>query len=81
MGAERIKGYEAREIVGRHFSIFYPATDVATGKPDSELEIAARVGRYEDEGWRLRKDGSRFWDLTERRAAELRYRVLVERGE
>ncbi len=60
-GAERIKGYRATEIIGQHFSIFYPETDLKSGKPAYELEVAARVGRFEDEGWRIRKDGSRFW--------------------
>jgi PAS domain S-box-containing protein len=60
-GAERINGYTADEIIGRHFSIFYPPVDVIAGKPAGELEVAARDGRVEDEGWRIRKDGSRFW--------------------
>jgi PAS domain S-box-containing protein len=60
-GAERIKGYEAREIVGRNFSCFYPAEDVERGKPARQLKIALEQGRVEDEGWRVRKDGSRFW--------------------
>lgn len=60
-GAQRIKGYEAGEIIGRHFSRFYLPEDVAAGKPSRELEVAAREGRLEDEGWRVRKDGSRFW--------------------
>jgi PAS domain S-box-containing protein len=60
-GAERIKGYGVSEIIGKHFSIFYPEEDLQSGKPQRELEIAARDGRLEDEGWRLRKDGSRFW--------------------
>lgn len=60
-GARRIKGYEADEILGRHFSIFYPPDAVRSGWPDHELEVAQNVGRFEDEGWRLRKDGSRFW--------------------
>jgi len=60
-GAERIKGYRAGEIIGRHFSTFYPSEDVAAGKPDQELRVAIREGRFEEEGWRLRKDGSRFW--------------------
>ncbi|MFP2929525.1 ATP-binding protein [Pyxidicoccus sp. 3LG] len=60
-GAERIKGYRAEEILGQHFSRFYPAEDIARGKPEWELEIVAREGRFEDEGWRVRKDGSRFW--------------------
>ncbi|HEY4102802.1 MAG TPA: PAS domain S-box protein [Polyangiaceae bacterium] len=60
-GAERIKGYRASEIIGKHFSQFYPREDVASGKCELELEIAVRDGRVEDEGWRVRKDGSRFW--------------------
>jgi len=60
-GAERIKGYRADEIIGRHFSTFYPVHEVAAGTCERELEEAAREGRFEDEGWRLRKDGSRFW--------------------
>src|SRR5712692_6104464 len=59
-GAERIKGYRAEEIVGRNFSCFYPDADIKAGKPERELAEAARVGRFEDEGWRVRKDGSRF---------------------
>src|SRR5438093_6046499 len=60
-GAERIKGYRAEEIVGQHFSRFYPSEAVAEGKPARLLAIAARDGRVEDEGWRVRKDGARFW--------------------
>jgi PAS domain S-box-containing protein len=60
-GAERIKGYKASEIIGQHFSCFYPEEDVRAGKPAWELEVAGREGRFEDEGWRIRKDGSRFW--------------------
>jgi PAS domain S-box-containing protein len=60
-GAERIKGYRADEIIGKHFSCFYSQEDVAAGKPEMELKVATRVGRIEDEGWRVRKDGSRFW--------------------
>jgi PAS domain S-box-containing protein len=60
-GAERIKGYKADEIVGRHFSCFYPQEDLLKGKPEHELQMAVAEGRCEDEGWRLRKDGSRFW--------------------
>jgi PAS domain S-box-containing protein len=60
-GAERLKGYTREEIVGKHFSQFYPSEDVAAGKCDRELEDAIRYGRFEDEGWRIRKDGSRFW--------------------
>src|SRR5579862_6717897 len=61
LGAERIKGYKASEIVGKHFSVFYPPEDNSAGKPERELEIAIREGRVEDEGWRIRKDGSKFW--------------------
>ncbi len=61
VGAERIKGYKAEEIMGRHFSCFYPDEDVRDGKPARELVAAASEGRFEDEGWRIRKDGSRFW--------------------
>jgi PAS domain S-box-containing protein len=60
-GAERIKGYEAAEIVGRHFSMFYRREDVDDGKPARELKLAAETGRVEDEGWRVRKDGTLFW--------------------
>src|SRR5438034_5381973 len=60
-GARRIKGYEPEEILGKHFSIFYPEADVKAGKPERELEFAVREGRVEDEGWRVRKDGTRFW--------------------
>jgi PAS domain S-box-containing protein len=60
-GAQRIKGWTADEIIGRHFSIFYPPDDVKAGKCERVLEQAARTGRYEEEGWRLRKGGNRFW--------------------
>jgi PAS domain S-box-containing protein len=60
-GAERIKGYRADEILGKHFSLFYPPEVVAAGKPELELVMAEATGRFEEEGWRLRKDGSRFW--------------------
>ena len=60
-GAEQIKGYRADEILGRHFSVFYPDEARQSGWPDRELEIALADGRMQDEGWRLRKDGSRFW--------------------
>jgi two-component system sensor histidine kinase/response regulator len=60
-GAQRIKGYEAEEIIGRHYSVFYPPEDVAAGKPAHQLAVAAADGRLEDEGWRVRKDGTRFW--------------------
>ena len=61
VGAERTKGYTTAEILGKHFSIFYPPEDVAAGKCEHELDVAARAGRFEDEGWRVRNDGSRFW--------------------
>ena len=60
-GAERLKGYNAREILGESFERFYPPEDVAAGKPGRALTIAAEQGYYSDEGWRIRKDGSRFW--------------------
>jgi formate hydrogenlyase transcriptional activator len=60
-GAERIKGYRSEEILGQHFSRFYPQESLDRGKPQHELEVAAAQGRFEDEGWRIRKDGSRFW--------------------
>ncbi|MEO7101734.1 MAG: PAS domain S-box protein [Gemmatimonadaceae bacterium] len=60
-GAQRLKGYLPHEIIGKHFSVFYPRHDIEAGKPDWELEVATRVGQVEDEGWRLRKDGSHFW--------------------
>jgi PAS domain S-box-containing protein len=60
-GAQRLKGYRAEEIIGRHFSTFYPVEDIVAGKPAWELEVANHDGRYEEEGWRIRKDGSRFW--------------------
>jgi PAS domain S-box-containing protein len=60
-GAERIKGYTADEIVGQNFSRFYTPEDLATGLPSRALGVAAEEGRFEAEGWRLRKDGSRFW--------------------
>ena len=60
-GAQRIKGYLAEEIVGEHFSRFYPVSDVTSGKPLRDLEIAAALGRCEIEGWRTRKNGSAFW--------------------
>src|SRR5215203_3910334 len=60
-GAHRIKGYSQQEIVGRHFSVFYEEEDLKRSKPERELEIAQGKGSYEEEGWRVRKDGSRFW--------------------
>jgi PAS domain S-box-containing protein len=64
-GAQRIKGYSADEIIGQHFSKFYPPDVAESGWPEHELQVATLQGRFEDEGWRLRKDGSRFWaDVT-----------------
>ena len=60
-GAQRIKGYTADEVIGRHFSLFYPPEEARSRKPDWELEVAKREGHYTEEGWRLRKDGTRFW--------------------
>ena len=60
-GAQKLKGYAAREIIGEHFSRFYPAEAVARGWPAYELQQAALTGRFEDEGWRVRKDGTTFW--------------------
>lgn len=60
-GAERLKGYSSEEIIGKHFSLFYPQEDVMKEKPQNILATAARDGHSEDEGWRVRKDGSRFW--------------------
>jgi len=60
-GAQRISGYELHEIVGQHFSRFYPREDVERKKPQWELEVAAAEGRFEEEGWRVRKDGSSYW--------------------
>src|SRR6202030_3331844 len=61
LGAERTKGYRAEEVIGRHFSCFYPEEDIRGNKPEQHLETALTEGRVEDEGWRVRKDGSRFW--------------------
>ncbi len=61
IGAERIKGYSAQEIVGQHFSKFYRPEDAAKGKPEREIQLATTEGRFEEEDWRVRKDGSHFW--------------------
>jgi PAS domain S-box-containing protein len=74
-GAEHIKGYTAAEIVGSHFSRFYPEVDITAGKPEHELTVAKATGRFEDEGWRLRKDGTAFW------ANVVITRLVNERGE
>jgi len=60
-GAERLKGYRRDEIVGKHFSVFRTEEDIVSGKCDLELHVASATGRFEEEGWRLRKDGTRFW--------------------
>lgn len=60
-GAQRLKGYHDDEVIGRHFSMFYPGEDVASGKPEAELLVAARDGSCTDDGWRVRADGTRFW--------------------
>ena len=60
-GAQRLKGWKASEIVGQNFSRFYPPEDIERGKDKIELKTAAEQGRFEDEGWRVRKDGTRFW--------------------
>ena len=60
-GAQRLKGYTADEIIGRHFSSFYTPPDNSSGKPAMELRVATAEGRFEDEGWRVKKDGSLFW--------------------
>ena len=60
-GAQRIKGYAATDIVGQHFSKFYPQVDIDNGKPAMELREVRKHGKFEDEGWRVRKDGTQFW--------------------
>ena len=60
-GAQRIEGYRSEEIVGQHFSRFYSKEDIQQGKPEQALTVAAQANQFEDEGWRVRKDGSRFW--------------------
>ena len=100
LGAQRIKGYLEGEVIGRHFSIFYPPEDVARGHPQRELEIAQAEGVYEEEGWRVRKDGTTFYahvvitavrdeegrlrgygkvtrDVTDRRYADERQKLLL----
>jgi PAS domain S-box-containing protein len=61
VGAEKNKGYSVEEIIGRHHSIFFTREEIEAGVPEQELKVAAAEGGFEDEGWRLRKDGSRFW--------------------
>ncbi len=60
-GAQRIKGYRADEIIGRHFSLFYPPEEARRGKPEYAMRTALEAGRWEEEAWRIRKDGTRFW--------------------
>ena len=60
-GAEALKGYRSEEIIGKHFSQFYPEEAVHSGWPERELALAEKEGRFADEGWRLRKDGTTFW--------------------
>jgi PAS domain S-box-containing protein len=60
-GAQRLSGYQAKEIIGQHFSCFYPPGDLVAGKPARVLAIARETGRYEEECWRVRKDGAHFW--------------------
>lgn len=60
-GAERMKGFQSKEIVGRHFSVFYPDEKIEHGYPATALSVASEMGKFEDEGWQIRKDGSRFW--------------------
>src|ERR1700733_13227436 len=62
-GARRLKGYEAHEIIGQSFARFFTAEDQADGLPDHALKTAAREGKFESEGWRVRRDGTRFWAL------------------
>jgi PAS domain S-box-containing protein len=61
LGAKKIKGYEPQEIIGKHFSVFYPPEERAAGRPEAVLATVLREGRFEDEGFRVRKDGTRFW--------------------
>jgi len=80
-GAEKIKGYKAEEIIGQHFSRFYPQEAIDRNFPQQELQIATKHGRFEDEGWRLRKDGSAFWAnviITPLRDAEGRLRGFAK---
>ena len=60
-GAQRFKGYRPEEVIGRHFSLFYTEEDRASGLPERALEQARTTGKFEAEGWRVRKDGTRFW--------------------
>jgi PAS domain S-box-containing protein len=80
-GAQHIKGYRPDEIIGRHFSTFYSAEDKASGKPERELVLVEQYGRIEDEGWRIRKDGTKFWAnvvITALRGADGRLRGFAK---
>src|SRR6266849_2515433 len=74
LGGERIKGYSGAEVIGKHFSMFYTEEDRAAGEPERTLATALREGRFEGEGWRVRKDGTRLW------ASAVVHRVLNDRG-
>src|SRR3977135_2387365 len=63
-GSEIILGYRSNEIIGQHFSRFFPLEEIQRGKPEMELKVATAEGRSEDEGWRMKKDGARFWATT-----------------
>jgi PAS domain S-box-containing protein len=76
-GARRIKGYEADEIIGKYFSIFYPEEDILNGKPAHELKVARTEGKYEEEGWRVRKNGSLFWSSVVITAVYNTHRILI----
>src|SRR5581483_7655426 len=73
-GAQRLKGYREEEILGKHFSIFYPERDRMWDKPRYELRVASEEGQFEEEGWRVRKEGSEFW------ASVLITRILDDQG-
>ena len=80
-GAERIKGYRSHQIIGRHFSVFYPSERVAAGWPAKELDYVREFGRFEEENWRIRADGSRFWAnvvITSLKAPEGRVRGFLK---
>jgi PAS domain S-box-containing protein len=83
-GARRFKGYEASEIIGQHFSRFYPEEDRTAGLPARVLEISKRTSKFEGEGWRVRKDGSQFWAFRlhtsepRREPADARYHAALK---
>lgn len=77
VGAQRIKGYAANEIIGKHFSVFYPEDVRASGWPEHELKVATEQGRFVDKGWRVRKDGTQFWALVTITAVRDRHGKLV----